>query len=181
MPERELDTIREIFDEAITRSPNERDAFIDAALDDPTIRQEVRSLLRSHDTTGDFLQTPPLGAAIGVDEVARWASPDEALLGERIGGFRLTRVIAACGMGAVFEAEQDQPRRTVTLKLMRQGLTSRSALRRFEYESQILARLRHPSITRVLAAGTHNSAGGVPYFAMELLRDSKTITDHARE
>ncbi len=71
MPQRELDTVREIFDEAITRSPDERDAYIDAASDDPTIRQEVRSLLRSYDATGDFLQTPPLGDAIGVDEVAR--------------------------------------------------------------------------------------------------------------
>jgi len=65
---------------------------------------------------------------------------------ERIGGYRLRRVIATGGMGTVYEAAQDHPRRTVALKVMKAGLTSASATRRFEYESQLLARLRHPGI-----------------------------------
>ena len=49
-------------------------------------------------------------------------------------------------MGTIYEANQDSPRRVVAVKVMKQGIVSRSALRRFEYESQILARLRHPGI-----------------------------------
>ncbi len=67
-----------------------------------------------------------------------------ARIPQQIGHYRVKRVIAAGGMGVVYEAIQDHPRRTVALKVMKQGIASRSALRRFEYESQILARLRHP-------------------------------------
>jgi len=91
---------------------------------------------------------------------------------ERIGRFHLKRLIASGGMGAVYEAVQDQPRRTVAVKVMRQGMTSRSALRRFEYESQILARLRHPGIAQIYEAGTHEdptTGASVPYFVMEYI------------
>ena len=78
-----------------------------------------------------------------------------APLPKRIGQYRIKRAIASGGMGTVYEAIQEKPRRTVALKLMRAGITSRSALRRFEFESQLLARLRHPGIAQVYDAGTH--------------------------
>ena len=58
---------------------------------------------------------------------------------KRIGQYRIKRAIASGGMGTVYEALQEKPRRTVAVKLMRAGIASRSALRRFEYESQLLA------------------------------------------
>ncbi len=73
---------------------------------------------------------------------------------QRIGQYRIKRVIASGGMGTVYEAMQEQPRRVVALKVMKAGIASKSALRRFEYESQILARLRHPNIAQVYEAGT---------------------------
>ena len=72
----------------------------------------------------------------------------------RIGHFHVKRVIASGGMGTVYEAVQEKPRRTVALKVMKHGIASRSALRRFEYESQILARLYHPGIAQVYEPGT---------------------------
>ena len=75
---------------------------------------------------------------------------------ERIGKYHIKRVIASGGMGTVYEAVQEQPRRHVALKVMKQGITSRSALRRFEFESQLLARLRHPNVAQVYEAGTHD-------------------------
>ncbi|MHC4129727.1 MAG: serine/threonine protein kinase, partial [Planctomycetota bacterium] len=58
---------------------------------------------------------------------------------------------------------------------------SRSALRRFEDESQILARLRHPNIAQVYEAGTYDEgAGPVPYFAMEYIPDARPVTDYAQ-
>ena len=85
-------------------------------------------------------------------------------------------------MGTVYEAQQEQPRRAVALKLLKSGIASSSALRRFEYEAQLLARLRHPGIAQIYEAGTHSeddSAGGVPYFAMEYIPNAKTIRDYA--
>jgi len=73
-------------------------------------------------------------------------SPSPAGVPKRIGQYRIKRAIASGGMGTVYEAVQEKPRRTVAVKLMRAGIASRSALRRFEYESQLLARLRHNGI-----------------------------------
>ena len=100
---------------------------------------------------------------------------------EKIGHYHLKRVIAAGGMGVVYEAVQEHPRRTVALKIMKQGIASRSALRRFEYESQILARLRHPGIAQIYEAGMHDDgAGGVPFFAMEYIAAAKDVVEYAK-
>lgn len=73
-------------------------------------------------------------------------------------------------MGTVYEAEQDHPRRTVALKIVRPGLMSRSLLRRFEHEAHVLGRLRHPGIAQIYDAGTDEAAGAPqPYFAMEFV------------
>jgi tetratricopeptide (TPR) repeat protein/tRNA A-37 threonylcarbamoyl transferase component Bud32 len=100
---------------------------------------------------------------------------------QKIGHYHVKRVIAAGGMGVVYEAVQEHPRRTVALKIMRHGIASRSALRRFEYESQILARLRHPGIAQVFEAGMHDDgSGGVPFFAMEYIAGAKDIVAYAQ-
>jgi tetratricopeptide (TPR) repeat protein/tRNA A-37 threonylcarbamoyl transferase component Bud32 len=101
---------------------------------------------------------------------------------KRIGQYRIKRVIASGGMGTVYEAMQEQPRRTVAVKVMRPGVASRSALRRFEFESQLLARLQHAGIAQVYEAGTHDDGtGAVPFFAMEYIPNAKSITEYAKE
>ena len=101
---------------------------------------------------------------------------------KRIGHYHVKRVLASGGMGTVYEATQEKPRRVVAVKLMRQGIASRSAMRRFEYESQILARLRHPGIAQVYEAGTHrDDSGTVPFFAMEYIVGAEPITKYAKE
>ncbi len=103
-------------------------------------------------------------------------------LPQRIGRYHVKRVIAAGGMGTVYEATQESPRRTVAVKVMKQGIASKSALRRFEYEGQILGRLRHPGIAQIYEAGTHDDGhGAVPYFAMEYIPNAKPITKYAEE
>ncbi len=82
----------------------------------------------------------------------------------------------------VYEAVQEHPRRTVAVKVMKHGVTSLSAMRRFEYESQVLARLRHPGIAQVYEAGTHDDGSGtVPFFAMEYIPNAKPITVYTAE
>jgi len=73
-------------------------------------------------------------------------------------------------MGAVYEAEQDKPRRTVALKIIRPAMSSPELLRRFEQESQALGRLQHPGIAQIYEAGTVDTGfGPQPYFAMEFV------------
>ncbi len=101
---------------------------------------------------------------------------------ERIGRYAVTRVIASGGMGTVYEAIQEQPHRSVAVKVLRHGVASRSAMRRFAYESEVLAKLRHPGIAQVYESGTHDDGTGVvPFFAMEFVPDAKPITAYARE
>ncbi len=105
-------------------------------------------------------------------EVKRGAVPD------RIGSYRILRLIGEGGMGAVYEAEQEQPRRIVALKVIKSSWASPGMLRRFEQESQALARLQHPGIAQVYEAGTADSASGPqPYFAMEFDTQATRQTD----
>ncbi|MHC4695580.1 MAG: serine/threonine protein kinase, partial [Planctomycetota bacterium] len=117
------------------------------------------------------------------NETAKVGSePHAARVPERIGQFHIKNVIASGGMGKVYEAIQEHPRRTVAVKVMKQGIASRSALRRFEFESQLLARLRHPGIAQVFEAGTHDDGtGAVPYFAMEYIPNARSITAFAKD
>ncbi|HEU5181379.1 MAG TPA: serine/threonine-protein kinase, partial [Candidatus Polarisedimenticolia bacterium] len=85
---------------------------------------------------------------------------------ERIGAYRIVRVLGKGGMGIVYLAEQEKPvRRHVALKLIQPEMDSRDLLARFEAERQALAMLDHPNIARIFEAGM--SEGGWPYFVME--------------
>jgi len=99
-----------------------------------------------------------------------------------VGPYHLKRIIASGGMGIVYEAVQQSPRRTAAIKVMKKGIASRSALRRFVYESQILARLRHPGIAQVFEAGVQGEGeDAVPYFAMEYIPGARAVTTFAQE
>jgi serine/threonine protein kinase/Tfp pilus assembly protein PilF len=98
----------------------------------------------------------------------------------RIAHYNVTRVIASGGMGTVYEATQEHPRRTVAIKVLKRGVTSGRALRRFEYESQVLAGLQHPGIAHVYDAGWHEEGGQrAPYFALEYIASAKSIVEFA--
>jgi predicted Ser/Thr protein kinase len=99
----------------------------------------------------------------------------------RIGHYRIIRLIGEGGMGAVYEAEQDQPRRVVALKVIKPGLASPDLLRRFDQEAQALGRLQHPGIAQIYEAGTADTGfGPQPYFAMEFIRGT-TLREYAEQ
>lgn len=83
-------------------------------------------------------------------------------------------------MGAVYEAEQDSPRRRVALKTVRRGVVTPSLLRRFRYETEVLGRLQHPGIGQIFEAGTFDAGEGTqPFFAMEFL-DGPSLVEYSR-
>lgn len=88
-----------------------------------------------------------------------------------IGKYRIIRLLGEGGMGAVYEAEQDQPRRRVALKVIKAAFAGQELLRRFELESQTLGRLHHPGIAQIYEAGSAAMGlGSQPFFAMELIQ-----------
>lgn len=87
---------------------------------------------------------------------------------ERLGDFRLLRRLGGGGMGVVFLAEQESLGRTVALKLVRsEHLFFEGSRERFRREVDAIARLQHPGIVPVHAAGED---AGVPWLAMEHVR-----------
>ena len=85
---------------------------------------------------------------------------------ERIGPYRLLRLLGEGGMGEVWLAQQTEPvRRSVALKIIKLGMDTRQVVARFEVERQALALMEHPGIAKIFDGGA--TAQGRPYFVME--------------
>ncbi len=156
--------IEELFRTVADRPPAEREAHLTRVCgNDEELRREVLELL-AHETADGFLEEPIKHAAFAVTN----NSSDE-LLGQRIGSFRLIRLIGRGGMGTVYEAMRDDKQfdQRVALKLIKHGMDSDFVRQRFLRERQILAGLDHPHIARLLDGGA--TATGLPYFAMEFV------------
>jgi tetratricopeptide (TPR) repeat protein len=165
--------VKEVCQLALESEPSDRDALLAACcLDDHELRREVEDLLTQATASDGILDAPiwdklrfetTYPAAVGSVPSARW-------LPETIGRYRVLRMVGEGGMGSVYEAEQDHPRRAVALKVIKPGLTSPELLRRFERESQALGRLQHPGIAQIYEAGAADTGfGPQPYFAMEFI------------
>lgn len=156
--------IEEVFQAALDIEASQRSAFLDSACgDDLNLRTEVDSLLRSHDQ-------PFATASVFADGIQLLEHHAERLrAGERVGPYRIVREIGRGGMGSVFLAARadDAFQKLVAIKVIRRGLDTDDILRRFRSERQILARLDHPNITRLLDAGSTDD--GLPYFVMEFI------------
>lgn len=170
-------SIRGIFHACLERAPSERRAFLARECrGNDALRAEVERLLKGVDETDRFLE-PPSSA---IDRIALSVAPAAtAPPGTRFGRYVVRGVLGVGGMGVVYEAEQDNPRRTVALKLIRPGVAAADALRRFEHEAQVLGRLQHRGIAQIYEAGaTGSDHERQPFFAMELVR-GESITRFA--
>ncbi len=133
------------------------------ALPEQEQRAELERLCRENpDLAADLRARFAFLADLGIEGAAPSAD-----LPERLGEFRLLGRLGGGGMGVVFKAEQTSLGRTVALKVVRPELVWFPGTReRFRREIDAIARLHHPGIVPVYAAGEEK---GVPYFAMELV------------
>lgn len=156
--------VKELFGEALELRGEEREAFVRRMCDgDEAVEDELRSLLEYHDDERPFLGPEP-------PSVPHSPQP------EQIGRYRIIGEIGRGGMGVVYEAEQDSPRRTVALKVLHSGLVSELGLRRFELEAEALGRLQHVGIAQIYDARTSVAEEGtLPYIAMELVHGPSII------
>ena len=180
----------ELFAQAIALDPSLRRTFLESHCgEDLALLAEVESLLGHHHATRSPVATGALNVGALLD-----AAPlgEGAVAGPGLGSalastarYTIVRVLGEGGMGTVYLAEQDRPRRTVALKVMRTTLSGASRLRRrFELEAEVLGRLEHPGIARIYDAGvasvtTPEGSATVPYFAMEYV-DGLPLVEHCQ-
>lgn len=152
--------LKEILANVLEESSPKRRATTlrESCAGDTTLLRQAEALLKGDtDTLEQFAEF----AATRL----RSEEPDRA--GERVGAYVIVRQLGRGGMGAVYLGERadGQFEKQVAIKILKRGTDTDEVLRRFAVERQILAKLDHPSITRLLDAGT--TQDDLPYFIMD--------------
>jgi len=147
----------DLFDAVVELPPAKRPAHL--AWADDRVRQEVESLLLSVAESADYLDEPIV-------------QPRRLAPGSRLGVWRLDEVIGQGGMSIVHRAErveggyhQRAAIKLIALPALLPQALEREILGRFESERQIIAKLEHPNICRLLDGGI--SQEGIPYLVLE--------------
>lgn len=158
----DLNKVGEILEELIGLDRSERARFLDNADLRDEVRREVEQLLSFEEDAADSFNL----AAIQFSKDFFDADSGRAI-GQIVDVYRITGELGTGGMGAVFLAERQDGKldQKVALKLLKRELNTAALRARFGKEREILASLEHPSIGRLLNAGT--SEDGIPYLAIE--------------
>ncbi|HSG39147.1 MAG TPA: serine/threonine-protein kinase, partial [Thermoanaerobaculia bacterium] len=129
---------------------------------DEEVKQKVLALLDCEPKVGNFIEVPVF--RIRPDD------PKPLAEGHRLGTYRILREIGRGGMASVYLAERanDEFKSYVAIKLIRRGMGIDEIVSRFRSERQILARLNHDNIAKLLDGGTTDD--GLPYFVMEYVK-----------
>lgn len=98
-----------------------------------------------------------------------FAAQETSLAGQTIGAYTLREAIGHGGMGSVWRAERSDGRyqATVAVKFLNLALLGHGGVERFAREGNLLARLSHPNIARLLDAGV--AASNQPYLVLEYI------------
>jgi eukaryotic-like serine/threonine-protein kinase len=162
-----------VGDAAEVSSPTARAALVaERCGEDVELRREVESLLDQ--TTGALERAAQYATETFRRDLTSFSA------GRRLGPWAIVREIGRGGMGAVYLAERADGAftRHVAIKVLKRGLDTEEIVERFLGERQILARLDHPGIVRVVDAGTTDD--GLPYLVMDYV-EGMPITQYARE
>ncbi len=153
--------LQKLFESALALDPDARTEFLERECPRED-RAELDALLAADARAGVFMENAVAEAAHAIEQ-----EPAATYVGQRLGPYRVEREIGHGGMGTVYLAQRDddQFKMQVAIKLVRGGIASDHAKRRFREERQILANLQHPNIARLLDGG--ETEDGVPFLVME--------------
>jgi tetratricopeptide (TPR) repeat protein len=163
--------VESLFEQALDVEPDERAHWLARNCpDDGELRDEVERLL-----TADAKAAGAVAGAVAESVRAYGASHGVSL--SRAGPYRILSELGRGGMGVVYLARRDDEvfQKDVAVKVVKRGMDTDLILERFRHEREILARLEHPYIARILDGG--NTMAGLPYLVMEYVK-GVPITDY---
>ncbi|GJM25926.1 MAG: hypothetical protein DHS20C16_23410 [Phycisphaerae bacterium] len=170
-----------IFDEVCDLPPHERSGVLDrSCAGDTMLRSRVEQMLATEDDESAFLVESKHG--VGARIVSEHLNANSAVgrMPDRIERYKIIRELGRGGMGVVYEAEQDAPKRRVALKLIQSTGMAPSLIKRFEREAFVLGQLQHPGIAHIYESGVAKVDGHPqPFLAMELVNGER-ITAYAK-
>lgn len=159
-----------LFDAAVELPPPERVRYLDLeCAGDAELRAEVESML-AHDSADSRLSGAVQDAVAAFDLETRAASQ------ARFGAWRVTGRVGSGGMGTVFKATRADGtfEKEAAIKVLH--IEAPDTMERFRRERQILARLEHPNIARLIDGGETDA--GAPFLVMEFV-DGEPLLDYA--
>jgi eukaryotic-like serine/threonine-protein kinase len=164
--------VESIFLQLCNLDSSQQEEQIDELCDnDPGLIKQVRAMLNADQETSPVLDPDRLS----IDEPIQESVP------ESIGKYSIVGVLGEGGMGIVYEAIQDSPKRRVALKIIKERSLHAKIKKRFQSEADILAKLNHPGIATIYESGVAESDGrSIPYVAIELV-DGVSISAYCKE
>ncbi len=175
MDQNSINQIKILFEQLVELTPEKRESFLDEnCKDNPELRNELLSLLKSYERSNDFLEVASIETGSDENEI------QNPFIGKHIGPYLIESEIGLGGMGIVYAGIRDDKEfeQKVAIKIIKHGFTSEYFLKRFQRERQTLANLKHPNIARLLDGG--KSSEGLPYLVMEFI-DGIPVTDYCVE
>lgn len=163
--------VEQIFITALDLPTEDRVSYLEKVCGSrSTLREEIDSLLAAHVETVGILDD------FDAERAAELLQTEIRATSSKFGSYKIVREIGRGGMGTVYEAERadGQFEQRVALKVIKLGLDSEQLIQRFIHERQILAKLQHPNIARLLDGGI--SSDGRPFFVMEYIKGQSILT-----
>lgn len=169
MADEQWQKVRQIFDSALRRRPEERRRFVNEACgEDKILLVEVESLLSSLDNADSFMETPAVAEVADVIE----AETKRLKTGKRFDHYEIIKPIGIGGMGEVYLAKDKRLDRQVAVKILNEKLSGHeSNLQRFISEAKAASALNHPNILTVYEFGEAEDA----YFIVSEYVEGKTL------
>jgi len=154
----------EIFFALATIPAEDREAYLQERCGgNASLRADIDALLAALDAPDEGFLDPAKMPALDLAAVDGPLQP-----GTTLSGYLVLHAIGSGGMGVVYAAQQDHPRRTVAIKVLRRAVRHPEVVKRFAREAEVLAHLRHPGIAQVFAF--HPGEGAIPaHLVMELV------------
>ena len=176
------EAIKALFEAALEEDFARRSSFLEERCADPSLRVEVERLLSEHEQARSFLSTPLLG-----DFPFQGGRPSQRLQDGAVlaGRFRIIRFIAAGGMGEVYEAEDQELRDRVAIKIISPEILNQpNAVARFKREVHLARKVTHPNVCRIFDLFRHKAEGGsgqqdIVFITMELLH-GQTLSEQLK-